>query len=659
MAGLSLLAAPVAAQVDGPLSNLSLEQLGRIEVTSTSKEPEEIWRTPAAVFVLTRDDIRRSGATTIPEALRLVPGVEVARIDSDKWSIGIRGFGSRLSRSVLVLMDGRSVYTQLFAGVYWEDQDTLLDDIERIEVILGPGGTVWGANAVNGVINIITRNAKETHGVLATAEGGNIDQASGALRYGGGNGKGLDYRVYGKGFTRGPEFHPDDRPFDDWRVAQGGFRIDWDPGHRDTFTVQGDVYSGVAGQQLARASYTPPLSVNIEGNVEMSGSNVLARWRRTLSGGSDVQVQAYYDHTHRLELGFGENRNAFDVDFLHHLRPAARHNVIWGVSVNVSTSDTQQTLETILFTPAQQTDQLYSAFAQDEIALIESRLSLAVGSKLLNSNYTGSEFEPNVRILWTPTSRQSVWAAATRAIRTPSGVEERLRSTSLYLAAIPGAPTIAAYLRLVGDGNFVSEKLNGYEVGYRSLLTPTVSADVSVFYNDYKDLFSAEVGTAFVETTPPPLHVIVPVLLRNKLHGSTAGFEVAPAWTPGAWWRLNGSYAYLHMDVRNDPGSLDNGAAANGSSPHHQVVVRSAFTFPRSLEFDQTYRYVSALSAPATTVDAYSTADVRLSWRPAAALELSVVGQNLFQPHHFEFSGNPSGLVGISRSVYVKATWRR
>jgi iron complex outermembrane receptor protein len=654
----ALAVTPALAQSSAPLSQLSLEELGRISVTSASKVPEEIRRTPAAVRVLTRDDIRRAGVTSIPEALRLVPGVEVARIDSDKWSVGIRGFGSRLSKSVLVLIDGRSVYTPLFAGVYWEDHDTLLDDIDRIEVIPGPGGTVWGANAVNGVINIITRSAKDSHGVLATVQTGTIDQAGGAVRYGSGNGRGLDYRLYGKGFTRGAEFHSDNQPFDDWRMAQGGFRLDWDSGRRDTVTIQGDFYSGVAGQRTTLTSYAAPFFQAVQRNIDLSGANVLARWRRVFAGGSDLQVQAYYDQTHRLEAGFGEDRQTFDVDVIHHFNVARRHSVIWGVGANVSASDTIQTVPTLVFTPAQMTDRLYSAFAQDEIALIQNRLSLSLGSKLLNTSYTASELEPSARLLWTPTSRQSLWVAATRALRTPSAVEERLRLTSFF-QLVPNAPTVAAFSRLTGDGQFASEKLDGYEAGYRHVLAVTLSADVAVFFNSYRDLFSTEIGRAVVETTPAPFHVALPIYLRNGLHGETTGFEVTPAWTPVPWWRLKGSYAYLHMNIRPNADSLDNGANLNGSSPHHQVVAQSAFNLPRRFEFDQTLRYVSALTAPATTVDAYSTADARLSWHASDALEFAIVGRNLLQPHHVEFSGNQGALVGIERNVSISATWHR
>src|SRR2546430_4864505 len=315
----------------GHLTQISLEHLGDIEVTTASKDPVTASLTPAAIYVITQEDIRRSGATSIPEILRLAPGVEVARIDSDTWSIGVRGFGSSLSRSVLVLIDGRSVYTPLFAGVWWQVQDTPLEDIERIEVIRGPGGTIWGANAVNAVINIITKNARDTHGVLASAGGGNLDQGFLNFRYGAGNGKTFDYRVYGKAFTRGPEFHANNRQFDDWRMAQTGFRTDWGLHNRDTLTVQGDLYNGDAGQSVGITTYTAPYSTNVEQNGEVAGGNLLARWKHVFGEGSDIQLQTYYDRTDRTQPNFAETRDTFDIDFIHHLVLPGRQNFLWGL----------------------------------------------------------------------------------------------------------------------------------------------------------------------------------------------------------------------------------------------------------------------------------------------------------------------------------------
>ena len=344
------------------LKSLSLEELSQIEVTTPSKQPVKVLQTPSAIFVLTGEDIRRSGATTIPAALRLVPGVEVARIDANKWSIGIRGFGSRLTRSVLVLIDGRTVYTPLFDGTYWEVQDTPMDDIDRIEVIRGPGGTIWGPNAVNGVINIITKDTKDTHGMLASAGGGNEEQGFFNFRYGGGNGKGFNYRIYGKGFTRGPEVHPDGRNFDDWRAAQTGFRMDWQKNDRDTFTLQGDLYQEGWRKRVQAVSYTQPYSQIVDANAQLSGGNLMGRWKRTLGEGNDIQLQAYYDRTNRAEANFGEVRNTFDVDFLQRLRLPARQQVSWGLGARVDPVTNTEVVSGLTFDPPKRTDYLLTAF---------------------------------------------------------------------------------------------------------------------------------------------------------------------------------------------------------------------------------------------------------------------------------------------------------
>ncbi len=637
---------------EGRLTHVSLEDLGQIEVTTASKEPVKASRTPAAIYVITQEDIRRSGATSIPEVLRLAPGVEVARVDSNTWSVGIRGFESALSRSVLVLIDGRSVYTPLFAGVYWQVQDTVLEDIERIEVIRGPGGTIWGANAVNGIINIITKNAKDTSGTMVSTGGGNLDQGFVNARYGAGNGKNLNYRIYGKAFTRGPEFHPDHRQFDDWRMGQTGFRTDWDLHDHDTLTLQGDLYNGDVGQKVGITSYAPPFMTNVEQNAELAGGNLLGRWKRDLGSGSDLQVQTYYDRTNRKQSNFAESRDTFDVDFMHHLPLPGRQDFLWGLGARLSSGNATQVVPTVAFTPNHYTDKLYSAFIQDEISLAGNQLSLTIGSKFLHNGYSGFEVEPTARLLWTPSPRQTVWGAVTRAVRTPSRIEEDLQLTALL------SPNPLTFFRVTGDRKFSSEHLIGYEAGYRTLLRSKFYLDIAAFYNNYGNLLSIEPGTPFSETSPPPPHVVFPLLFRNGLLGHTSGFEVAPDWTPAHSWRLRGSYSYLHFDLKKGAGSLDASTVSStqGSSPHHQVTIQSSLNLPKKLEFDQTLRYVSAL--PAQLVRGYWSADVRFSWQATRSLDFSIVGQNLFQPHHAEFGGDPGSLVGIERSAYLKITWQ-
>ena len=639
------------------LKNLSLEELSQIEVTTPSKTPVAAFRTPDAIYVITGEDIRRSGATNIPEALRLAPGVEVARIDANNWSIGIRGFGSNLTRSVLVLVDGRSVYTQLFAGTNWDVQNTLMDDIDRIEVIRGPGGTIWGPNAVDGVINIITKDSKDTQGMSVSAGGGNQEQGFANLRYGGGNGRDFSYRVYGMGFTRGPEYHPDARNFDDWRNVQGGFRMDWTH-QRDSFTLQGDVYSEEAGKSVGATKYTPPYSQIIDSNAQLTGGNVMGRWKRILSDGDDIQIQAYYDRTHREAANFAEIRDTFDVDFLQRLRLPARQEVSWGLGARVDPVNDRVVVTGLQFVPNQRTDYLLSAFVQDEIGLVEDRLTLTLGTKLLRTNFSSDiDLEPSVRLLWTPGDKQTIWAAFTHALRTPSDGEDNFNLLGFISTTANGTPFFA---RFNANPDFAAEQMNGYELGYRRLLGKKFYVDVTGYYNHYHDLFSEDLaGATYLETTPAPAHFLLPAQFRNGLLGYTKGVEIAPEWRATENWRLRGSYSYLHMNVGKAPNSGDVGTAPIivGSSPQHEVTVSSAMDLSKKLELDLTFRYVSAL--PGQLVSAYSTGDARIGWRFNSQVDLSVAGQNLLQPSHPEFGGDPGPLVGIRRSIYAKVTWTR
>lgn len=631
------------------LALMSLAALGNIKVTTVSKEPEEVWRTPAAIYVITQDDIRRSGAATIPDVLRLVPGVEVAQMDSDHWAVAIRGFNSQFSRYLLVLIDGRSVYSPLQGGVYWELEMTPLADIDRIEIIRGPGGTIWGPNAVNGVINIITKNAKDTHGSLLTAGGGNVDRGEGEYRFGASAGKRFDYRIYGMGFDRGPEFHQDRDPYDAWSTGQAGFRADWTPRERDSITLEGDIFKGDDGIQTGIASYTPPSQSNVDGTEDVSGGDLLAHWTRELKNGSDVQIRAYFDRTNILTPQLGELRDTFDVDFIHHLPLPRRQNLIWGLGMDVSPRTIIQTAPTVEILPLRFTDSIYSGFIQDQIALVPNHLWLTAGSKLLHDNYTGFENEPSARLLWTPTPRNTLWTGVTRAVRTPSDLDEQLALTGL-LTTQP----LPIYVRVLGNSRFFSEETIGYGAGYRSLIAPKLYLDVAAFHNNYNDLESYGSSSPFVETAP--LRIILPFPFVNGVEGSTNGFEIAPDWKPTRWWDLKGSYSFLNMSLRTRPEFINSGVSStdDGSSPENEVTLQSQLTLPRHFEIDPTYRYVGALTA--LGIPAYGTADLHLGWQATRHLGLSLNGQNLLQPEHEEFTPSAGPPVGIRRSAYAKIT---
>lgn len=636
------------------LKKLSLEELSHIEVTSPAKTPVQASRVPMAIFVITSEDIRRSGVTSIPEALRLAPGVEVARINSNQWSVGIRGFGSRLARSLLVLIDGRTVYTTLFAGVYWEVQDTLLDDIDRIEVIRGPGGTIWGPNAVNGVINIITKHSRDTRGMLATLASGNLDQAYLQYRYGGGRGSTLNYRLYGKAFTRGPQYHYDRANYDDWRSAQAGFRIDWDRRDGDQLTFQGDLYKQEVGQSTNLLTYESPFSRQVEQEGQLSGGNVNVRWTRSLWGDSTLQLQTFYDRTRRDEANFGETRDTGDIDFVVRHGVRARQRFSWGAGARASHGAGRQIISGVFFSPLTRTDYLLTGFVQDEIEIVPDRLSLTVGTKLLRTNFARFETEPSARLMWTPTRNHSAWAAFTRAVRTPSRVEREL---SLLLGYQPAPGGVPSFGRLDPTPTFETEKMNGYEAGFRHLFGEGVYVDLAAFHNRYDDLLSQHPGATFLETTPAPAHLLSPRQVGNELFGATTGYEIAPEWRPTELWRLRGSYSYLVMDLHTWPGRPEFGTAerTENTSPRHQAVVQSALTFPK-FEVDLAYRFVSSLPSrfPTFNIPRYSTADARVGWRIRPELDISLVGRNLLQPRHREFGG--SG-VAIRRAVYARVTW--
>ena len=633
-----------------PLKELTLEQLSQIEIVSVSKEAVPAFQTPAAIMVLTSSEIRRSGARTIPDLLRLIPGVEVGQINSSEWAVGVRGFQGRLSKSMLVLIDGRSVYTPLFAGVYWEMQDVMIEDIDRIEVIRGPGGTIWGSNAVNGVVNIITKSARETRGTLVSAGAGNVEQGFFNWRYGGGTDD-LSYRIYGRGFSRGPQYHPDGRNFDDWRKGQAGFRLDWKLSDRDALTIQGDAYTADAGQSLRVNSYSPPQNPIVDDAKRFNGQNVLVTWRRALAGGSDFQLRTYYDRTQREEITYKEVRNTFDADFLHHI-PTGRHGISWGIGLRASPSVFSQKAETVDFFPHDQTYRIVSAFLHDDISLIDDRLSLRIGAKMEHTTFSGFNYQPGTRLAWTPSRRQTVWGAVTRAVRAVSHLEEGFNFTALVQ---PGTPPL--FVRLVGDGGFEPEPVIAFAAGSRTYIAERGFVAVSVFHNRHDDLLSVEAQAQETETAPPPARQVLPLLFRNGIVAQTTGGEINSLWDIKDWIRVRGSYSLVRVDARRKATSNDSSTVRQleGDTPRHKVVLQSAFTLPKDFELNLTYRYVSAVANQ--LVPAYSTGDFRIGRQLIRGLQLEVVGRDLFQPSHPEYGGSPGALVGIRRSGYIALTW--
>jgi iron complex outermembrane receptor protein len=633
-------------ELPADLSDLGLEALMDIEVTSVSKRVERRSAAPAAVFVITADDIRHWGVTTIPDALRMVPGLHVARIDANKWAVSARGFSSRFANKLLVMIDGRSVYTPLFAGVYWDVQDVPLEDVDRIEVIRGPGGTLWGANAVNGVINIITRSARETQGGLVALTAGTEDRGIATARYGGAIGEDAHYRVYAK-YSDRDEGYAAGGAHDDWRLGQAGFRLDWARDRTETLTLQGDAYSGRSGQLVGIPGKGGAPVAMVVDDALLSGGNVLMRWGRELGDGRGFTLQAYVDHVGRDGAILYEDRNTLDIDFQAHQDWASGARLLGGLGYRRVSDDTRGNAVFSL-DPSSRSVDLYSAFLQLETPLISDELTLIIGSKFEHNDFTGFEVQPNLRLLWQPHERHTLWGSIARAVRTPARGEHDVRLRLPPQQAPFDVPWV-----LLGDDDFRSEKLIAYEAGWRWAATPTLNLDLAVFYNDYDSLRTVDVGAS-----PPP---IVGLSFRNGMKGDAYGVELSANWQPLPSWRLQAAYSFLHMDLERSDGGTDAAVEAEESAyPRHQASLWSYVDLGHNVRWDTGLRAVDEVRNAAGTVDGYVVLDTRLAWRPAPKVEVALVGRNLLDAAHLEFF--PDFIVTqpteVQRSVHVSLEWR-
>jgi iron complex outermembrane receptor protein len=600
----------------GDLADLSLEELANLEVTSVSRRAERLSDAAASLFVITGDDIRRSGVTSLPEALRLAPNLEVARINGSQYAISARGFNNSIGNKLLVLIDGRTVYTPLFSGVFWDAQDTLLEDIERIEVISGPGATLWGANAVNGIINVITRSAADTRGTLAEGGIGNRERGI-AARHGIALAGGA-LRFYGKAFERKNTVRADGTSVrDEWQNQQAGFRGDWGTA-AGGFTLQGDVYRGSIEQAGG-------------GDTDISGGNLLARMTRQLAGSDRLQVQLYLDNAQRdIPRSFGERLNTVDAEAQHSFQALAGHFVTWGGG-HRRAYDNLSNSPGLAFLPASTTLKWTNVFAQDEWHLRE-QLRLTVGAKLEHNVYTGTEFLPSARLAWKPDARQLVWTALSRAVRAPSRLDRDL--------FVPGqAPFLIA-----GGPDFRSEIAKVFELGYRAQPSARLSYSVTGFYSAYDHLRSVEPAGGGV------------LVLGNKMEGRTKGLESWGTFQATSRWRLSAGALFLDQDLHFKPGSGDTNVAAAGNDPKHQFTLRSSLDLSGQSHLDLMARYVGELPNP--RVPAYSAVDARYALHVRRDLELSVTGQNLFDRRHPEF-GSPATRSEIERGVFVRVKWSR
>ena len=639
------------------LTELSLEDLMNIEVTSVSKKAEKLSRAAAAIYVITGEDIHRSGVTSIPEALRMVPGVQVAHIDANIWAITSRGFNDRYSNKLLVLIDGRTIYSPLYSGVFWDTQDIMLDNIERIEVIRGPGATLWGANAVNGVINIITKNSKNSQGIFVNAGFGSEEQGFGSIRYGGKLGKEACYRVYTKYFNRDNFVDSaGNEAADMWDVLSAGFRIDWNTSGSNKLTLQGDVYDGNIGKTgVTTTLLVPPYTQVSDAESQIYGGNVLARWNKTLSVNSDMMLQFYYDRTTRIGTVGEQTINTLDFDFNYHFLLSRRQEIVWGLGYR-AIMDNLQSSFTMSFGQDSRSDHKVSAFIQDEIILVKKQFRLILGSKFENNNYTGWEIQPNARLVWNPNDRQTIWTAVSRAVRTPSRLEMDFRANFL---AFPG-PGGLTLLSLFGNRDVKSEELLAYELGYRIRPMDQLFFDMTTFYNDYDNLITWEAGQPFPENDPAPPHLVIPLRLDNKMSGKTYGLEITSNSKIMDFWQVNTGFTWLKIDLIPDASSNDTiSEATEGNSPQYQLNFCSYMDLPHNFRFNAGAYFVDDLTN--LGIDSYIRLDTKLCWHPIPAFEISVTAQNLLDDIHPEFNlKTKKGLLTtqVQRSVYGQATWR-
>ena len=646
-----------ASPADGPqdLTKFSLEDLMNVQVTSVSKKEQRLSKTPAAVYVIGQEDIRRSGATNIPDLLRMVPGVDVARIDANRWAISIRGFNMVFANKVLVLIDGRSVYLNVGSNVFWDDHDVPLEDIDHIEVIRGPGGTVWGANAVNGVINIITKNAKATQGGLVTAGTGSETTADGLVQYGGKIGTKGAYRAFGRYFNVNNALAPGGQnAADGWHASHGGFRSDWDPGPRDALTVQGDLLETAGGQTVTTVfSNALPLQGTVNERQKNTAGNILGHWGHTFANGSDTSLQISYDVDRRhSQFEVSAARDMTDVDFSHHVALGSRNDMVWGLGYRFESDNLLQGFATRIL-PLHSAHNLSSAFFQDEIKIANS-VSFTLGSKFEHNSFTGFEYEPSAQLVWTPSDSHTVWASAARAIRQPSLVDFGLQ---LDLAVVPFPNGSFAVPTLLGNPKTRDEQLRDYEAGYRAQLSRRVSLDVAGFWSFYCHLVTQEPAAPYFTTSPAPPHLIFPLVWDNKARAFNTGAELSATWDVNNRLRVHSGYSLLNMSIARDPSSQDGAIESTaGNSPRHQFQVSPWLKLSRNVEWDTTLMHVSSL--PNLNVPAYTRLDTRLGWQLGEFVELSIVGQNLLRPGHVEFYDPRIRQTEIARSVLGRITWR-
>ena len=665
-----------AAESD--LLDLDIDQIGNVdvvvpsfdvEVSTVTRSKSTVGKSPAAVFVISQEMIRRSGATSIPEILRMVPGLQVAKIDANKWTVSSRGFNGFIANRTLVLIDGRKVATPLFEGVVfgsvnWDAQDLVLEDIDRIEVVRGPGGTLWGANAVNGVINIVTKSAKDTQGTLYSGGGGSEDKAINSLRHGSKVGSDFYYRVYAKQTERDKFVNPNtsnlngtlykDGANDDSRQLRFGFRSDWEiDGDKDELvTIQGDYYQGSSGfSSLFAETVTPHEESIIYDDYDISGGNLLTRWTHTVDEDTSSTIQLYYDHLKRRSEILNSQMDIFDVEWTNRFSPRDKHQITWGARFRSYNDRLDFQNDAYLYASDEQTRNLASIFLQDEITVVEDVFSIWMGAKLEHNDFTGFEIHPSARFLWSLDEKQVIWGAVSRAVRTPSRTEDDLRLN----IGINNSLGLTAFQQFNGSRDLESENVIAYELGYRAQPADYFSWDIALFYNDYSDLIAFRgPESVFI---PPSTSLFIDIF-DNNMSGNAYGGEISGTVHFTDWWRLMASYSFLTINLDLEPGVDSDQVYEDGASPNNQVYAQMSWDLPCHLEFDIAGRYVDKLPA-SDIVRGYFQMNSRLGYRPNDNWEFALIGQNLLMPSHREFDQLLVRSNRPQRGIFAQVIWRR
>ncbi|AOS43165.1 Colicin I receptor precursor [Lacunisphaera limnophila] len=639
------------------LTELTFEQLGQIIVTTASKRPEPLADTAAAISVLTGAELHNLGVTSVPQALRGITGLNVAQINGASWGIGARGFSGQFATKLLVMIDGRSVYTPVFGGVFWDTQNYLPEDIDRIEVVLGNGGSLWGANAVNGVINILTKDAKDTQGDLLAVSVGTRGSGMVSARHGAKLAPAVFGRVYVNYRTTASTIDPGGSEAGDaTRFLQGGWRVDGTRGNA-RWTLQSDAYQGWNDYRITLPSLAvgPPYQFTDETGESTAGGNLLGRWETSLDSGDSLQAMAYLDYAERKGPLFENRTRTVEVDMQHTLTAIGRHELTWGLSARQIDIQTRDRWISYLSPP--NSLWLASAFAQDKITLIRDRLNLNAGLKLEGGSRNRTEQQPSLRLAWLPTPNQVLWTSWARAARTPALTENYGVTYPVVLP--PGAldPQLPAAVRATGTPGLDVETLHSLEAGWRWQVTDSLNLALTGYLNDYDDLIEVNNASPFVEASPQPVFII-PAVLNNDLTGQTHGGEITMHWQPVEQWHLTVGYAYtLTRFARAGPDDL-NIVRTSGNTPRQSASVSTTWTPVKTWQFTGSLRYVDRSTS--LDIPAYVDFDFSLAWHPNPQWEIALTGQNVLHEHHLE--GKP-GVIGptaeIPRVVALRLTWKR